>query len=117
MLQQRQKGAPDPFGAPAVTWVNVDQIWCDIEPASLTSARGAQIEVLDGEQRIVDRVFITMHAYPGVVDAIDWRIAWPDPGSAGGGTTRYYRLESLRTQDAQGVQTFVGFVDSTTMIE
>jgi head-tail adaptor len=102
MLQKKDVSGSTSFGTPQEVWVDVDIVWCDISPASMSSMRGASETILAGAETPLDVVVITLYPYPGVTAA--WRAINQD------GSGRIYDLKAAReTNDRSEMSFYAAF--------
>jgi head-tail adaptor len=101
-LQKTVTSGTDAFGAPIKAWQTVNPVWADISPASMTSARGAELRVLDAAVYGLDPVIVTFQPYPGV--KIDWRFLYYNDFSD---FIETYEIKAVRETNADDEMSFI----------
>lgn len=99
-LEQRTVGAPDEFGARAVTWQARASVWASIAPVSLTRMSGAAEAIMAGSDNATDIYTIQIYAYPGI-EPEGWRILY-----AG----RRYDIKAVRPSNDDSITTLLAMV-------
>lgn len=72
LLQKATPPVKNDFGEDVTPFVEVQQVWADIEPPSTRGMAGAKETILAGATVNSDLKEITIWAYPGVTDK--WRV-------------------------------------------
>jgi len=110
LLQQKTQTGTDAGGDPITQWTDVDRVWADVRPLSLSSLAGAQETILAGAEMAVDLVSVKLYPYPGVTAG--WRFLY-DPEGGDPADGRPYDIKAPRETNRKDEMVFIAAVGAS----